>query len=448
MKRILIILLCGLLLTTTACNTSEPPAENDPTQSNSTTTQPTEASTELPDDTPIDAPTDAPTDIPTDTPTDNSTPSDSTPPTDNTDQPNDSDQPDKIYHESGDHYRYWYNYQTRQSEYKILNNDSRVVLHEYHDSPVEIIEQGQIVAIYKETPYAEYECLFFHTTANIFSTPAYYLDCRLDYESGYLFRIKRDETGTHGVVHNAFYPTIGYREIALDNHYVQEVYFSHNKKAVTLRYQNETIGRRCITTIFLDSSLALITKKDCYIRTDPWISSKTLIQNNAGFDTAVLRAQTSDVICLLDPTPIQGGEYESDGVTRFDWYRVSYNTTICYVTADSFDVAYYHEPTGKILKLVTPDPKYLGDWITSDNSGATLSISALSEEGLEAYLISDQGGSKKLVGQVCDTCVLILDDNSWYSYLLFTEDTIFFYFNDYDNNAVRIYKFGAKVDPT
>ena len=375
MKRILIILLCGLLLTTTACNTPEPPVENVPTQSSSISTQPTDAPTELPDDTPIDTPTDLPTDTPTDTPTESPTSSESTSPSDATETPNEPN----IDHWQGEHYSYLRNFDANETSYQIFDNDGNVVLSGFVKGDVFVTENYKLVKLFiwpndKSEPSGT---IFYDVETNTL-TPFVSREFVVHFKSKRTFYIEKDEDGTnYAVISHAIHQDVIYQRVPVTYYnYIASPEFSHDGLSVTFRsYADENAGKFSIYTVSSISTPVLITREDCYIRYSPEVSKGTLVNHSSGSNAAVLRAHSGDVIRLADVNPVIGGEYVSNGVVRNDWYRVHYYGYSCYVTADSFDVAFYHAPSNRIIELVAPsDVQRYGHWNTLDNPNDALTL--------------------------------------------------------------------------
>ena len=115
------------------------------------------------------------------------------------------------------------------------------------------------------------------------------------------------------------------------------MYFSEDGKSVTLQYRLSGFSNQITRVLCFETLPILETKKICYIRVGPGLHYEALHVSSG--TRAVLRADTNDTIRLLSTTPITGGEYESDGGVRNDWYMIDYKGKTCYVSADSFEVS-------------------------------------------------------------------------------------------------------------
>ena len=143
------------------------------------------------------------------------------------------------------------------------------------------------------------------------------------------------------IVRDIFDTSVFYREYeheSCENGYV-DLYFSKDGKSITLQYHmsgnaNKTTGVICFETLPI-----LKTQKICYVRFGPSLSDDPVYVSSGV--RSVLRADTNDTIRLMSTTPVTGGEYESDGEIRNDWYMIAYKGYTCYVTADSFEVSTY-----------------------------------------------------------------------------------------------------------
>lgn len=143
------------------------------------------------------------------------------------------------------------------------------------------------------------------------------------------------------VVQDIFDTAVFYREYeheSCETEYV-DMRFSQDGKSITLQYHllgnaNKTTSVLCFETLPI-----LKTKKICYIRLGSSIDSDPIYVSSGV--RAVLRADTNDTVRLLSTIPVTGGEYESDGEVRNDWYMIDYKGRTCYVSADSFEIATY-----------------------------------------------------------------------------------------------------------
>ena len=118
-------------------------------------------------------------------------------------------------------------------------------------------------------------------------------------------------------------------------------------------------GCCCVTvTIGMITVDALKTTSDCYVRVDMIAdntTNDTRLRTAVG-DCVILRKNSEDTVQLLQKTKIIGGEYNSHGNTRTDWYQILYDGMMTYVTADSFDVSNMSvesPPSGRYVRVNT-----------------------------------------------------------------------------------------------
>lgn len=141
------------------------------------------------------------------------------------------------------------------------------------------------------------------------------------------------------IVRDIFDKNVFYREYdheAFGDDYLA-VYFSVDGKSVTLQYHLTGVANQITRVLCFETLPILETKKICYIRTGPGLHFEAIHVSSG--TRAVLRADTNDTIRLLSTTPVIGGEYESEGGIRNDWYMIDYKGKTCYVSADSFEVS-------------------------------------------------------------------------------------------------------------
>lgn len=118
---------------------------------------------------------------------------------------------------------------------------------------------------------------------------------------------------------------------------VTKAEFSADGTALNITYLSGKGYTEKSHKIYLKAQHALITVRDCYVRTDTVISPDTILRVGSGQRAVVQRAASADTLTLLEYEPITGGSYTSElGIERNNWYKVLYNNNIAYVTADSF----------------------------------------------------------------------------------------------------------------
>lgn len=195
-------------------------------------------------------------------------------------------------------------------------------------------EQETIVKIYQE----DEKIIYYNVLEGVFSEE-FGSDKILTERGRVLVCISEQSGEKHLVVRDIFDPTKLY--LAYDHEAVKSgapsVDFSQDGKSITLKYRSEGAKNDTTRVLCLENLSVLKTQKICYVRYEPSINSDCVMVSSG--IRAVLRADTSDTIRCLDS--LSGGEYTSDdGTVRNDWYCIDYRGEICYVTADSFEVAY------------------------------------------------------------------------------------------------------------
>lgn len=141
------------------------------------------------------------------------------------------------------------------------------------------------------------------------------------------------------IVRDIFDKNVFYREYdheAFGDEYLA-VYFSEDGKSVTLQYHLRGVANMITRVLCFETLPILETKKICYVRVGPGLDFEAIHVSSG--TRAVLRSDTNDTVRLLSTTPVTGGEYESDGEGRNDWYMIDYKGRTCYVSADSFEVS-------------------------------------------------------------------------------------------------------------
>lgn len=94
------------------------------------------------------------------------------------------------------------------------------------------------------------------------------------------------------------------------------------------------------TVICFETSPIIKNLKICYIRYSTDINSDVYLISSG--NPAYMRPANNDTARVL--RTLTGGEYESEGGIRNDWYEISYMGKTLYVTADSFELDYYVVP--------------------------------------------------------------------------------------------------------
>ena len=163
-----------------------------------------------------------------------------------------------------------------------------------------------------------------------------------------------------------------------------------------------------------------------------------------------MRAHSGDVIRLADVNPVIGGEYESNGVTRNDWYRVHYYGYTCYVTADSFDMAFYHAPSNTITELVAPSDAHYGTWKSfEDPSTANVLTLKKAENGsITASLGLYRLGRWDLNCTKNGKQIEFQENHGVFKgQILFTQDSVFVYVeNANEFGFAHVYEFCRKTE--
>ncbi len=188
-------------------------------------------------------------------------------------------------------------------------------------------------------------------------------------------------------------------------------YFAEDGKSISFRHYVEGAKKDATSVICFEELPIVRAIKICYVRTGPGTSHDILMPSSGTY--AYLRSATHDTARLLQAEPIIGGSYESDnGTTRNDWYKISYQGRVCYVSADSFEVDIYRA-TSKAeiamqmyeavlkneLKVIDPDTNefhYLKDCKTPYNR------ISLCELGSMSYVYMDVDGD--LINELVINC--------------------------------------------
>ncbi len=229
------------------------------------------------------------------------------------------------------------------------NEYGRTYFYEIYDAVGNVVRSGvsDYLSIYEEESYNQeiilsiYEgkdLYFYNISKNIFSQKFEQdLDTSCNLEKIAYFAGEGDERRL--VVQDIFDKNVFYREYdheACEYSYLN-ARFSEDGKSVTLQYHLPGVANQITRVLCFETLPILETKKICYVRTGPGLHYDGIHVSSG--TRAVLRADTNDTVRLLSTTPVTGGEYESEGGVRNDWYMVDYKGKTCYVSADSFEVS-------------------------------------------------------------------------------------------------------------
>lgn len=221
--------------------------------------------------------------------------------------------------------------------YEIYDIDGNVVLsgqsNDFYIYEEENRNQEIVLSIYEDD-----DLYFYNVSKNIFSeTFERIANHSYDLEKIAYFAGEGEERRL--IVRDIFDKNVFYREYdheACKYEYLN-LRFSKDGKSATLQYYLPGVAKEITRVLCFETLPILETKKICYVRTGPGLGFEA-IHVSSGI-SAVLRADTNDTIRLLSTTPVTGGEYESEGEIRNDWYMIDYKGKICYVSADSFEVS-------------------------------------------------------------------------------------------------------------
>ncbi|MBQ8345227.1 MAG: hypothetical protein IJY42_03065 [Clostridia bacterium] len=150
----------------------------------------------------------------------------------------------------------------------------------------------------------------------------------------------------------------------------------------------------------------LTTLTDCYVRTEPRIAPETILKNQNNVNV-ILREDTSSTVLLREKDTITGGGYESEGKLRNDWYKIDYNGTTAYVTADSFRRSFYCCNELSLSAVLQGQAYYMwdGSFHLLDETENTFAAVDMNGDG-QTEVVLESGAENMLVLRTLDGLIL------------------------------------------
>lgn len=215
--------------------------------------------------------------------------------------------------------------------YEIYDKNGNAVLQKEVDNSAMLIWQESdmlTIMYYNSGSYLNREYIFYDAVQNKFSGSFSRVVTHHNDKIAYY-----DENSVL-TVQNIFDSSLFYRkfpEIPSDFKYA---YFSEDGKSLDIENGSLKPAHRVICFETLPIIKAL---KICYVRYSPSINSDIYMISSGS--PAYMRPANNDTARVL--RSLIGGEYESEGGIRNDWYEISYMGRVRYVTADSFELSQY-----------------------------------------------------------------------------------------------------------
>ena len=224
------------------------------------------------------------------------------------------------------------NGQTKDILYEIYASDGTLVKTGEANTSFWGYCQGDLIEFSAYHPDYHYTTFFYSIRQNKFSE---------DFPGFIKFSSEKVAYIRDGIltVQDIFDRNVYYQEFS-EYRGVYNLYFAEDGKSVSFRHVVEGAKKDATSVICFEELPIIRAIKICYIRTGPGTNYDVLMPSSGTY--AYLRSATQDTARLLQAEPVIGGSYESDnGTVRNDWYKISYNGKVYYVSADSFEVDTY-----------------------------------------------------------------------------------------------------------